>query len=202
MPIVIPTGFAQFTLNYALTGAQTGRAATVLGFGGTGTPVADADEFAAAIGDAWNVHLAAETSVLVTLDSVYWATATQSGVVGVGESGIRTGDLEMVNVAFLASYYSGFKGPRARGRSYLPGLINSADTGDAATISSGRMANLTAALDLFFARLTVTDPLAVPQVILQRDEPEQKTPPLSPPPEVTRRAYSNRPATQRRRLRR
>lgn len=202
MPIVIPTGHAQFTLNYQLTGAATGRAATVLGFGADADPISDADEFANLIGSTWDNEISGDMSQLVTLDSIYWATADQSGSVAVGSTGTRTGDLEMVNVAFLSSYYSGFKGPRARGRSYWPGLINSADTGDAATISSGRMANIVAALDGFFDALTTSGPTPVPQVILQRDEPGQVTPPLDPPPTVNRRAYSNRPATQRRRLRR
>ena len=81
MSVVIPSGFAQIVLNYTGDVFASGRAATVLGFGAPGGISVDADVFAGQVVDAWVDHLKAETLNNVTLESVYWATTTQSGFV-------------------------------------------------------------------------------------------------------------------------
>lgn len=197
MSVVIPSGYAQFVLNWSGPLFASGHGATVLGFGGEGDPIADADDFAGTIALAWGVNMAPETSTALTLDSIYWATATQSGVVPVNQSGTEAFDDVPPNCAVLTTYTTGFKGPRARGRSYWPGLASDTTTDDSGVIASGRIVQLEGA----FAGFWNTTTASTNQVILQRDEPGQQSPPLDPPPQVNARVIQPLLATQRRRLR-
>lgn len=197
MPVIIPSGFAQIVLNYTGDVFASGRGATVLGFGAPGGISVDADVFAGQVRDAWEDHLQSQTLNNITLETVYWATTTQSGFVPVNAQGTITGAGAPPNTSVLMSYSTGFKGPRARGRSYFPGVLTAGNVNELGFIENSRFIQLDTAFTAFFNQLLAT----TPQVILQRDEPGQASPPISPPPQVISRVLREKAATQRRRLR-
>lgn len=198
MTVVIPPGYAQYVIRWEGLNFASGGGATVLGFGGEGAPVDDAAGFAVTINTAVLGALLPGMTTLQTCREIYWATATQSGVVNNGNSGTLSGAPSPPNTCVLETFSTGFKGPRARGRAYWPGMLLDADVQDRGDLTSGALSRIQANLDDFWAAVTEE----VNQVILQRVTPDQKSPPLSPPPAVNNRTLSGIAATQRRRLRR
>lgn len=201
MTTLIPPGYAQFVLRWSSPNFYTGGAATTLGYGAPGEPVIDADQFAVYIAESWETNLKASTDIETTLASVYWATENNSGEYGVNLPGTRNMTAAVPNTAFLISLATGFKGPRARGRLYWPSVLGSGDVGEDGLINGAHVTTLTGLFNDFFNDIdTVAG--SQRQVVLQRETDEQKSEPLSPPPEVRSRVYQARAATQRRRLRR
>lgn len=203
MGVIIPEGYAQIVMRWGSINFASGGGATVLGFGGEGTPVQTPEAQAVDVAQAWDNHLRILLDSNYQLVSVYWATATESGEWAVGEFGGYNVKTPPPNVALLNSYKTAAKGPRGRGRSYWPGMVSAEAVGENGIVEAGAFSEINDAFNDFWDELDAVLPDNTPnQVILQRDEPEQKTPPLSLPPTVTSRVLQNRVASQRRRLRR
>lgn len=200
MPVVIPEGFGQFVLRWSSPNFDSGGAATVLGFGRPGPGIMPLEEFAYVIGAAHATYLRPLMDSQTSLASIYYADATTSGEIQVGEAGGRSGEAAAPNVALLTTYVTSAKGRRGRGRSYWPSMIGATDAAETGLLGTGRLQTLTDAFEGFWEDIIEED--VADQVVLQRDEPGQVTPPLSPPPVVTGRIVQRRVATQRRRLRR
>lgn len=197
MTVIIPEGYAQLTLIYTGPMFVSGGGATVLGFGGESDPITTIPIFADALAGSWIDNIKPITDSNLRLERIHWAGPTQSGDVPVAEAGGQSRTSISPNVATLVSYTSLFKGRRGRGRSYLPALLAQTEVDESGAITLTKVDTIQAAINSFFGDLP-----ASPQVILQRDEPGQKTPPLDPPPEVVSRTVAVRAASQRRRLRR
>lgn len=200
MTVVLPQGFAQFTLRWSSPNFASGGAATVLGFGRPGEPVAAASAFAQNIIDYWIEYLKPVTDSGTSLASVYWATDVASGEIAANEPGAQNVDNAPPQVAALMTYRTAAKGPRGRGRSYWPSLIPRGELTEDGLMTQSRVDSLAGRFDDFFETLLLPDDSD--QVVLQRDEPGQQSPPLNPPPIVTSRILQRRVATQRRRNRR
>lgn len=205
MPVIIPDGYCQVTINYRGPLFASGGAATVLGFGladFSGTVQDVADEIASAV----NEFLVPVISNQVTISEIVVVTEEQRGVSGLNVTGGVDAETCVPNSAVLASYSTDRRGPRGRGRSYWPGMAFESSTNGFGVMTGLQTAGLQDAIqDFFFAVLTSLGG-ASQQVILQHtsDDPARpdKTPPISPPPQVTNIVVSSRLATQRRRLRR
>lgn len=201
MAVVIPPGFAQFVMRWESPNFVTGGGATVLGWGGTGSPGQTPQEFAEIIRDLHGIWLAPRQDSDYRLASVYWQTEENSGEVQANRAGELNLESAAPNCALLNSYRTARKGPRGRGRSYWPGFVLRGDLGENGVITGPGFAATSDAFDSFWTDMDNSFETGT-QVILQRDEPEQKSPPISPPPPVVSRVLQARIATQRRRLRR
>lgn len=197
MTVVIPEGYGQFTLIYTGPMFVSGGGATVLGFGAGEAPLFTLPEFASLIVEAWNNNLRALSDESLRLERVHWAGPTTSGDSPANLVGSRATTNASPNVSTLVSYTTDRKGRRGRGRSYFPGMLSQTEVSETGLVTPARVAAIQTGIDGFFEDLE-----PVNQVILQRDEPGQTTPPISPPPVVQERTVGLRPATQRRRLRR
>lgn len=198
MPIVIPPGYAQTVLEWENEFAVSGRCATVLGFGADlGPDPTPLLEFAGDVALAVANHLVGQYHVLQRLTGVYVANETSSVRWEANLPGSRANDQNPASISVLTTYRTSRKGPRGRGRSYWPGMVADGDVNSEGNLSTARFNEVSTAIDNFFGEIEEI----TPQVILQRDEPDQVTPPISPPPVVLTRQTQARVATQRRRLR-
>lgn len=195
MPVIIPPGYAQVTLNYTGAMFDSGAGATVLGFGGEGEITQDLAGFAQNVEGAWEGNMQAITSDIITLSSIYVLGPTQSVERGVGTVGSVTTDMEPPAVACLVNYKGQARGPRSRGRSFIPGVLRNQDVNSIGDITSARVGEIETAWFGFLDDCTE----GTAHVILQRSEGVSA--PLDPPPPVFTRAVSARAASQRRRQR-
>lgn len=198
MPIVIPNGWCQATLTY--TGSAfpaTGGGTTTLGFG---ADLTNAEVFALVdvIAESWNQNLKDVTSDKVTLAKVTCVTADYAAEAAYSYAGSVGDDTSPPNVALLVSYRTPRRGPRGRGRSYLPGMTFDSSTNDDGTLPSAQRNALQEAVDDFFDDIE-SAPAGYIQYVLHNDEGSSTD---GAPDVVTSRLVSNLVATQRRRLRR
>lgn len=201
MPIEIPAGYAQVTMTY--TGPAfpaTGGGTTTFGWGND-LVISNLTDLAIAVAESWNANLKDVTSTNVTLASVRAVTETAFGEVSAGYVGSVGDDTNPPNVALLVSHQSNRRGPRGRGRSYLPGLVFDSSTNDDGSLPAGQRNALQEAVDDFFADITTGDnlPPDTEQYILHNDEGESDP---GAPNLVVSRVVSGIVASQRRRLRR
>lgn len=200
MTVLLPTGFVQASIRYTSPTFASGGAANTFGWGAPGAPVMTSLSFADEVAEAVETHLRALIDSSITLASVYVQSATDSAEVGIGLNGTRSGEGPPPNVAVLQTLRTATKGRRGRGRLYWPGLLNGNEIQENGNILAAAHTRVQNGLVAFWGALQGLD--VGTQVILQRDEPDQKSPPLNPPPEVNGRITQTRVATQRRRLRR
>lgn len=201
MPIVIPPGYAQVTMTY--TGAMfpaTGGGTTTFGWGNNLTDT-DLSLLATAVALSWQTNLQDLTSDKVTLAEVRAVSEDAFGGAAVSFTGSVGDDTSPPNVAILVSHYSARRGPRGRGRSYLPGLAFDSSTNDDGTLPAGQRNALQVAVEDFFGTISgdPTLPDDTEQYILHNDEGSSTA---GAPNLVLNRLVSGSVATQRRRLRR
>ena len=204
MPVVIPADHCQVTLNWAGSYFASGGGATVLGF--RISPLeSDLTGVANEVADAATTELLSFISDEVRLDTVTAVTNTLRAEVGVGFIGAISEDTCVPNSAVLTSYSTNFRGPRGRGRSYWPGMCFESSTNGFGIMTPAQTAGIQTSINNFFGQILTSLVGVQAQVILQHisDDPDRpdKTPPITPPPEVINRVVQPRLGTQRRRLR-
>lgn len=203
MTIIIPDGFALITYTWQSILFDSGGAATTHGTTTNGLPLP-------AVAGNWAAAMQEEILPLmtpdVTLVSVTAVTDDLSAEITVGEAGGSSETtMNAPNVAVLVKEVTASRGRRGRGRMFLPGLAFDSQVTSSGLMASGYVDSLQAAIDSF--RLSAQTPDGMEMVVLQRttptvNPPENPTPPLSPPPEVTDLQVQSKVASQRRRLRR
>lgn len=191
MPLIIPNGFGQVTLEWGGIALPEG-AATVWGF--NAQPGDQPQDIANGIGLVVETRLLPLMSTEVTLVSVAvkkGPNATgQFARVAIGEAGEQAGDPVSPAVSLLVSKTTGFGGRKNRGRMYLPGL-REANISSGGVVASNNLASWQGALDLMLEDLETG---LVPMVILHSSS--------SDPTVVTSLQAQSIVATQRQRQRR
>lgn len=187
MPLVIPNGFAQFTVNWASPTFNRHAAATVFGMDLSSMDLASATTV---VGDAVRDTLCPDINEEVTFDSIVGITELLREFKSYTAMGGRAGSMSPPQVATLVTYGTGLRGPRNRGRAYFPGFLNDDDVTDSGTIDPTRHTGIANAI-LDFGTAIVTGGLS--PVILHTDG--------GPPTAVTTGVVESKVATQRRRLR-
>lgn len=191
MAVVIPTGYAQVTIHWDGALIPDGEGATV--FGLKLVPDPDLASVCAAVGTAWMNIFAGSMSENLILTSVSAVTATAVAESPVLLAGEGTGSDAPPNVALHIRKLTALRGRRAQGHMYLPGLLYAQQLTAQGQIVANKLTGTQAQVDQL-----LTD-LPGGMVILQGDG--GVTPPISPPPLVTRLQVDPIISTQRKRLR-
>lgn len=190
VPVIIPTGFAQVTFNFEGALIPDGKGATVFGIsleGGTlGTLVAGwASTFVANFGGSLHDSLTFTTAIGVT--------AFDSTESIVNETGEASGDPCPPNVCLHVRKYTGFRGRRAIGHMYPPGLIYDDQVGDDGIINPTNVAGRQSQFNAWMA--------AAPSDMVLLNRSEGSSPPPANPRTVTALIVDQLVSTQRGRLR-
>lgn len=208
MPIQYGPYSTLVAMNWSSANFDSGFGATILGFERPDTLTPDGDTVAMLVSAAWNEHLRPEQDTNVALATLRWETATDSGLIELGQGGSKATEGPPPNVALLVNKPANGKGPRTRGRNFWPGFLAETDVSERGFLSGARLSTLGAAFDAFFDEIATNptvDYMALPQT-LREDASGSPIPgqssPIVPWPEVQRLVVSNLVATQRRRLRR
>lgn len=201
MAIIIPEGYAQVIIGFTSNNFDGGTAALTLGFGGElGDDPTSLADFAELVALAWVARFENLMDQSVSQTGITVTGATSSAFYPSNIPGAINGVLLPPNCALLVSKTSARRGRRARGRSFLPGVLFEDQVDERGYLIQGSVTAIQNACDNFILDLTDPTVPGVDHVILQGDE--GVTPALTPPPVVT--AWSVQPliSTQRRRLRR
>lgn len=188
-------------LVYETANFATGGGTTTLGWYVTSVDPSAGENVAETVRDAWNARLKAATDSDITLVEVQWENADYSGSVAAGIAGTGSVTGPVPSACTLVSYHSIGKGPRNRGRSYLPGLVGEGSVDERGTLTGGIVASIQTNVNNFFADV-IASPEVVAQAITQSSSPGQVTTPILPWPQVNTRVVQPIMATQRRRMRR
>jgi hypothetical protein len=151
--------------------------------------------------DEWVDHLRSTVDTDMTLDRIDWETAVASGTLNVAMAGTANLNSPPPNTSILSTYKAVGKGPRTRGRSFWPGMVQETNVDERGQIAGSTRSALITAMNLFFGGV-IDGSAGGAQVIAQTDSPGNVTSPIVPWPVVTNRSVSPLVATQRRRLRR
>lgn len=178
-----------------------GRATTNIAWATDLATVQDFNDFAQTVINEFDSVWRPTLETDITLASVGWETATLSGEVQAGLAGGRNGNAPPTNCAALLSFQASLKGPRNRGRCFVPGMLTEGEIDEAGVLTPARQGQLTAMFDTFFTDLDDL-PDIVGQAIAQSSYPGQSSPPQNPWPTVTQRGVQAVIGTQRRRIRR
>lgn len=208
MALILPPGYAQLVLGFADPNCVSGRMAIVLGYGSAlGDDPTSLQQFTANVADLASTMVPALFDIGITLDSIYAQTENSSYERPVDFTGARALTMAPPNVAVLVKYGTTGKGRRARGRSFLHGVVDEDQIDESGTMAQSAADAVSGPWLGFLEDLEEAADPAVNQVILQStsktgpDAPANPTPPLSPPPAVINRTVDLKVATQRRRLR-
>lgn len=191
MPVVIPSGFCQATVNFGGNGLAF-PGAVVLGFDQGGG--ADPDDVAETIYDTWASTILTLQTSAITLESVLVKfgpnTTGPSGEHTGAEVGGLSGQGSPSNCAYLVRKNTALGGRRGRGRMYIPGCLETSVGSDGAILEPD-LANIQDQVTAFGAALVLA---GLPMVVLHSD--------ATTPTPVTTLVVQAVIATQRRRLRR
>lgn len=198
MTLIIPEGYAQFTLQFDAPNLRTGGMVWTFGMGeplgAFPTPLVVA---AQNVADAYESEIAAGMDSNVTLTGVQCDGAVESAFVSADVIGTNNIDNPPPNVALLVRKITSIRGRRAQGRLFVYGMLLEGDVDERGRFGA---ANLAAVQDRFSDFLsTIVTANSAPMVILQNSE--GISPPIDPPPEVTSLDVQELVASQRRRLR-
>lgn len=150
---------------------------------------------------SWNDNMKAGVDSDITLASVQWESADLSGEVPAGLAGTGSITSPPPNAAVLCTYSGIGKGPRNRGRSYWPGMVQENAVDERGIITPVNVTGLQTRIDDFFTDVLAVDGVLY-QSIAQSITEDSETPPILPWPQVFSRVVQPVMATQRRRLRR
>lgn len=194
MTVIIPEGFAQITYRWSSPNFVSGGATSTFG---SQLFNDDLSQTAQRWASAWDESLGQIADSDISLVEVTAVTATESASVpGPGPNG-NTVDSESPSVAVLLRLQSSRRGPRGRGRLFLPGLAASSLVNESGLLTPSYRDELQTLADEWGTGGVIAER---PLVILQGSE--GISPPISPPPNVGLPLVDQRVATQRRRLRR
>lgn len=194
MTVIIPTGTARGIFHFTSPNFFKGRAATVLDFALGELSLLDAADV---LSLSYQADLRPLLSNAVTLESVEVFDADQRVQVPVNVVGPRTTGAADPQVCILVRKVTAARGPRAKGRSYWPGMTYEATFGPNGLMSAADQSAYQAAFNSF-AQSLATGGIASLR-ILQNEE--GISPPLDPPPQIEAMIVDRRCATQRRRNR-
>jgi hypothetical protein len=192
MPLIFPAGYFATDLEFESANFEQGTAHVILGWQGNGTDTASS--IATAVGDSYVTNLIPVTDASVSLGSVTGYNTLTATEVSYDEPGAGTGDLAPPSIALLTKKLVVERGPRAKGRSYWPGILLDNSLNERGAMSTSDQASYQTRFDDFLIDVGARIP-----VILQNTEGQSS--PLDPPPEVGRFEVQLLAATQRRRLR-
>lgn len=194
MPVIIPSGAARGIFHFKSANFFKGSALTILD---ASLGSLNITEMAEAYIEAFEDHLRPLLSTAVTLTHVQTFTeviGTEVPANIVGQVGQQAGDPQ---VCILVRKITQERGPRARGRSYWPGMTFEATFGPTGLMTPADQATYQGRFDDFYEALGTSGLSNL--VILQGDEGSSA--PLNPPPAITQLLVDQRCATQRRRNR-
>lgn len=193
MPIVIPQGFAQVTINWTSEDYfDSGVGATVIGVGNIPDTI---------LGTAQIVHnavlnnLIEPLSSLVTYAGVVAVTETLRAEVDASTPGEDTGAQPPPNVALLVRKVTEGRGRRRQGRMFMPAMLSETAIDPNGQVQASALTYLQGRMDGFLGDL---EDGGLSMRILHNDEGQSAVP---PPTEVTALRVEPKVATQRRRLR-
>lgn len=196
MTQIIPPGYVSTAIRLSSLLFTDGFALITMGNRLPGD--ADPGEAASLIADALDIsQIQNPLSTAVTIDQVVTFTDEFSGLATMSLTGSNANQMPPVNSAVLIEKRTPVRGRRAQGRNFWPCLVQEAAVDAQGQIEAGVLDTLQDIFDTFHTQL-VTD--GVGPVILQNEEGQ--TPPITPPPPVTRFVVDPVFATQRRRMRR
>lgn len=194
MPVIIPPGYGQATLNFSSTFLTDGVGASVLGCRiGTGNTLLDTAQDLRA---AWATHLQPAQDAAFTLDTITMVDADTGVEIIADLTGQSTGDVLPPNVTLLVDKITNQRGRRAQGRWFPPGFIFDFTVDQAGNLLAPEIMPLQDAFTGFLEAFQVGDHDIA---ILQNSEGISA--PISPPPVVVALQVDNKVSTQRRRLR-
>lgn len=198
MPLIIPEGFIQVTLQWSGNTFDSGVAVSTFGMGAPlGPDPVDLQEAADGI------TLIVESTMIGQMDGSTTFVGTQvdgaveSAFAASGAGGGRATEAAPPNVALLVKKTTSRRGRRAQGRLFWPSILARDEVSETGAVASTRLTTLQTLFTDFYDDLVALFPAEV--VILQNSE--GISPPLSPPPVVTGFQVDGRVASQRRRLR-
>lgn len=193
MPVIIPSGFAQATLEFTASNTESGISAWVLGFdlvaldfAGLSNAVLQSfdDNLASSMSD----NLQVESITVVNSDAIEQVTAVIPGERDIQEP--------PPNVSLLVRKQTNTRGRRGQGRIYPLGFFAEGEVNDRGTIDTAVVNDLQTAFNAFLSDIETA---GANMVVLQGSDGQSS--PLSPPPVVTALEVQSLVATQRRRLR-
>lgn len=192
MPLVIPPGYWSTDIEFSSFNFEQGTAHVVLGWLSDGilTPV----EIAEKVHDALVTNILPVVDGSVTLSNVTAYDTDTAASDGRVVAGAGNGELAPPNIALLTKKLNQDRGPRAKGRSYWPGILLDASLNQRGEMTPSDLASYQTRFDDF---LVSAGPLQA--VILGNSE--GISPQLATPPTVTQFQVQQLAATQRRRLR-
>lgn len=201
MPLIIPAGYCQVTLNYAGPMFDSGGAASTFGLGNDILTTASLETALQKVADAFEDNLAPQLDSDVTMTSVYGLTSLLSMDLPANIPGTASGLAPPPNTALLVKKITNQRGPRGKGRIAFPAMLRQGDVNEDGTLSTPAFTTATNAMNGFFDAITSgTDPFFF--YLLQGDNPGDKTPFINPPPSIAALAAQPKVSTIRRRLRR
>lgn len=199
MPVIIPPDHAQVTFDLISPSFESGLANVTLGIRLTGGAVgATMGAVALGVAEDFETNLLAPLSSLVTVQEVRAVDEDSFGAVTPGLVGGNSVNMPPSNVALLVRKATARRGPRGRGRMYWPHMVEEATIDPGGNITGSTVTALQGLFDAFRDDLLARD--FVP-VVLQGDNPGQQSPPINPPPAITRFLVEPKVATQRGRMR-
>jgi hypothetical protein len=197
MPLVFPDeNYCQAVLRFTSTVTDSGVAILTLGLHkASGAPLSAA---AVAVFGSFDDNVMPEMSNDYTLAEVECFNETETGSASGAVQGGSAGAQTPPNVAVLAEKRTSTRGPRARGRWFLPGFIPEGEVNEAGIIDPASVARMQGNMSDFVAGVLLGGDVEE-LVIIQGSEGQ--SPPLDPPPVVNGLFIDNKVATQRGRLR-
>lgn len=201
MPLVIPPGFADIAIEMRCVGDPDPWYVT---FGVDSSSAAgDGNQVGIAANEAW-AHIMTVVSDDVTHTGCK-VTVGQDGAEpiryfiseGAGVEGTSAAAKLPQNCAALVHKQTAVGGRRARGRFFLPGILDEGSVDNVGVIAGAHLLQLQNAADAMFAEL-VEEPLPYPMFVLHNSVGVS---PLIDPTEVSSLRVDNVVSTQRRRLR-
>lgn len=191
------TRFVYETANFA-----SGGGTTTLGWQASGTAFVDFQSAASTISLAFGLEILPLLDSDITVSEIQWESEDYSGVLAVGTPGGASVTSPPPNAAVLFTHRGNGKGPRYRGRSFMPGLISETSVDERGVIGTPQVSTLQTAWEDFIDAATVQPGPVVAQCIPQSTTSGEVTPAVVPWPQVINSVCQPVMATQRRRLRR
>lgn len=193
MAIIIPTNFAQITINYTSQSAfQSGNGATVFGIGAPGNDIVAATNL---VTDTWVQYVLPLIDSNIRVETVRGITSLLSHEEIVATAGGRSGTTPPPNVATLVRKATVGRGRRRQGRMYLPGMVQQGEVAEDGSIQGTRLTQLQTAMTQFLGQMNTQ---GTPMFILHNEDGISAPP---GPTGVNGLVVEQRVASQRRRLR-
>lgn len=197
MTLVFPdASYAQVVMKWNSTSTASGEA--IITFGVQWNISGTLGDVATAFATAWDDEMAERQSDAYTLVEVNAFNETTIGSAAASIDGGASSEQTPPNTAVLVEKVTATRGPRGRGRVFLPGYMPESEVNDAGVIDPGTVTAIQANVTAFYGALLADT--AIDQLVIIQNA-EGISSPLDPPPEVTALTVDAVVATQRNRLR-